>query len=66
MMPFTVGTFFGVAPPSVVAIQAGGTLNKLTSSSDAWSWNSVILLGVFAVLSLLPVLFKQTFRQKID
>ncbi|XP_015595948.1 transmembrane protein 41B [Cephus cinctus] len=66
MVPFTVGTFFGVAPPSFVAIQAGQTLHKLTSSRDAWSWNSMIILCVFALLSLVPVIFKQTFRQKFD
>ncbi|XP_011708099.1 PREDICTED: transmembrane protein 41 homolog isoform X1 [Wasmannia auropunctata] len=66
MMPFTVGTFFGVAPPSFVAIQAGQTLHKLTSSSDAWSWNSVIILCVFALFSLLPVLYKQKLKQKFE
>lgn len=66
IVPFVVGTFFGVAPPSFVAIQAGQTLNKLTSSSDAWSWNSIIILCVFALLSLIPVLFKKNLRQKFD
>ena len=64
--PFTIGTFFGVAPPSFVAIQAGQTLQNLTSSSDAWSWNSILILCAFAVLSLVPVLFKQKLRQKFD
>lgn len=66
MTPFTVGTFFGVAPPSFVAIQAGQTLHKLTSSSDAWSWNSIIILCVFALLSLVPVLYKQKLKQKFE
>lgn len=66
MMPFTVGTFFGVAPPSFMAIQAGQTLHKLTSSRDAWSWNSMIILFVFALLSLVPVLLKQRLKQKFD
>ncbi|KYM76261.1 Transmembrane protein 41 like protein [Atta colombica] len=66
IMPFTVGTFFGVAPPSFVAIQAGQTLHNLTSSSDAWSWNSVIVLCVFALFSLLPVLYKQKLKQKFE
>lgn len=66
IMPFIVGTFFGVAPPSFVAIQAGQTLHKLTSSSDAWSWYSIILLCVFALLSLLPVLYKQKLKQKFE
>ncbi|XP_076234644.1 transmembrane protein stas isoform X1 [Calliopsis andreniformis] len=66
LAPFIVGTFFGVAPPSFVAIQAGQTLHNLTSSSDAWSWNSILILCIFAVLSLVPVLFKQKLRQKFD
>ncbi|XP_014486455.1 PREDICTED: transmembrane protein 41 homolog isoform X1 [Dinoponera quadriceps] len=64
--PFIVGTFFGVAPPSFVAIQAGQTLHKLTSSSDAWSWNSIIMLCAFALLSLVPVLYKQKLKQKFE
>ncbi|XP_076765399.1 transmembrane protein stas [Xylocopa sonorina] len=66
LAPFAIGTFFGVAPPSFVAIQAGQTLQNLTSSSDAWSWNSIIILCLFAVLSLVPVLFKQKLQQKFD
>ncbi|XP_015515484.1 transmembrane protein 41B [Neodiprion pinetum] len=66
MIPFTIGTFFGVAPPSFVAIQAGQTLHKLTSSRDAFSWTSIIVLCLFAVLSLVPVVLKQRFRQKFD
>lgn len=66
LVPFALGTFFGVAPPSFVAIQAGQTLQNLTSSSDAWSWNSIIILCIFAVLSLVPVLFKQKLEQKYD
>ncbi|XP_017879653.1 transmembrane protein 41 homolog [Ceratina calcarata] len=66
LFPFAVGTFFGVAPPSFVAIQAGQTLQNLTSSADAWSWNSVGVLCLFALLSLLPVLFKRKLRQKFD
>ncbi|XP_035720346.1 transmembrane protein 41 homolog isoform X1 [Vespa mandarinia] len=66
IVPFTVGTFFGVAPPSFVAIQAGQTLHNLTSSSDAWSWNSMIILCIFALLSLVPVLCKQKLKEKFE
>ncbi|XP_013378653.1 transmembrane protein 41B isoform X2 [Lingula anatina] len=66
LLPFFVGTFIGVAPPSVVAIQAGTTLHQLTSSKDALSWTSVIVLAVLALLSLLPVVFKKKLREKFD
>jgi hypothetical protein len=56
----------GVAPPSFVAIQAGQTLYKLSASSDAWSWTSVILLGVFAVLSLVPVLIQKRIKEAVE
>lgn len=58
--------FAGVAPPSFLAIQAGQTLNTMASSSDAFSLRSTLLLGVFALLSLTPVIFKKQFKQKIQ
>ncbi|CAH0721544.1 unnamed protein product, partial [Brenthis ino] len=66
LIPFALGTFIGVAPPSFVAIQAGQTLNTLTSTSDAWSWTSVTILSLFALISLIPVLLKQKLRQKFE
>lgn len=66
LYPFAVGTFFGVAPPSFLAIQAGKTLNTMTSSSDAFSLQSMLLLGVFALLSLTPVIFKKQFKKKLQ
>lgn len=58
--------FAGVAPPSFVAIQAGQTLHTLTSTSDAWSWMSITVLTLFALLSLIPVLLKNRFKDKFD
>lgn len=66
LYPFALGTFLGVAPPSFIAIQAGKTLYKMTSSSDAFSWGSVTMLAVFSVFSLVPVIFKRYFKSKID
>jgi len=56
--PFWIGTFIGVAPPSFIAIQAGTTLQQLTSTTDALSFQSVALLVIFAFLSILPALLK--------
>jgi len=58
LRPFWLGTFIGVAPPSFIAIQAGTTLQQLTSTTDALSFQSVALLIFFAVLSILPALLK--------
>lgn len=66
LVPFALGTFIGVAPPSFVAIQAGQTLHTLTSTSDAWSWTSVTVLSIFALLSLIPVFLKNRLREKFE
>lgn len=55
---FAVGTFLGVAPPSIIAIQAGKTLQKLSSSSDAFTWSSMGILTICACLSLMPSILK--------
>ncbi|KAJ8298807.1 hypothetical protein KUTeg_022867 [Tegillarca granosa] len=66
LTPFFLGTFFGVAPPSFVAIQAGTTLYQLTSSGDAVSWFSVVILAILACISLLPVILKKKLKEKFD
>ncbi|XP_035431654.1 transmembrane protein 41 homolog isoform X2 [Spodoptera frugiperda] len=66
LVPFALGTFIGVAPPSFVAIKAGQTLHTLTSTSDAWSWTSVTVLSVFALISLVPVFLKDKLREKFE
>lgn len=66
LRPFWLGTFIGVAPPSFIAIQAGTTLQQLTSTTDALSFQSVALLIFFALLSILPALLKNRLRSKYD
>ncbi|XP_037936406.1 transmembrane protein 41 homolog [Teleopsis dalmanni] len=63
---FAFGTFCGVAPPSVIAIQAGKTLQKMTSSSEAFSWTSMGILTFCACLSLLPGLLKNKLKKKLE
>ncbi|KAF7667238.1 hypothetical protein LDENG_00071140 [Lucifuga dentata] len=63
---FFLGTFLGVAPPSFVAINAGTTLYKLTTAGEAVSWNSLAVLGILAVLSILPVCFQKKLQQKLE
>jgi len=66
LKPFWIGTFLGVAPPSFIAIQAGTTLQQLTSTTDALSFQSIALLVIFAFLSILPALLKNRLRNKYD
>ncbi|XP_059372915.1 transmembrane protein 41B [Carassius carassius] len=63
---FFLGTFLGVAPPSFVAINAGTTLYKLTTAGEAVSWNSLLVLGLLAVVSILPVCFQKKIQQKLE
>ena len=66
LLPFWVGTFFGVAPPSFIFIQAGTTLQQLTSSMDPITVETVLLLVVFALLSLLPIVLKNKLKAKFE
>ncbi|XP_045622226.1 transmembrane protein 41B [Procambarus clarkii] len=66
LWPFCLGTFLGVAPPSILAVQAGTTLYQLTSSSDAFSLTSVVLLTAAALLSLVPIILRSRLREKFD
>ncbi|KAM8938742.1 transmembrane protein 41B [Pelodytes ibericus] len=63
---FFWGTFLGVAPPSFVAIKAGTTLYQLTTAGEAVSWNSVIVLMILAVLSILPAIFQNKLKKKFE
>ena len=58
--------FLGVAPPSLLAIQAGKTLHTLTSASDAVSPMQLALLILLGFASMIPVAFKHYFRQKLE
>jgi len=66
LLPFWVGSFFGVAPPSFIFIQAGTTLQQLTSTMDPITVETVLLLVVFALLSILPVLMKNKLKTKFE
>ncbi|KAH9503352.1 Transmembrane protein 41B [Bulinus truncatus] len=63
---FFVGTALGVAPPSFVFIQAGTTLHKLSSTSEAMSWFNIAILVLFALVALLPVLLKNKLKSKLE
>ena len=65
-MPFFVGTFVGVAPPSFGFISAGVELYELTTTGDAFSLKSILIVIGSAIVSLLPVFFRRKIRQKIE
>ena len=66
LAPFFFGTLIGVAPPSILAIQAGISLQKLTSANVMFTFENGILLTSFAVLSMVPVLLKGRFKNKFE
>lgn len=66
LMPFAFGTFLGVAPPSFIAIQAGQTLNTMSANDSAFSWTSMFMLAVFALVSLVPIFFRQRLKDKFE
>lgn len=66
VFPFVLGTFIGVAPPSMLATQAGKTLHTLTSASDAISPLQFLLLILLGFVSIIPVIFKQYFKKKLE
>lgn len=61
VIPFIIGTFVGVAPPSLIYIQAGTTLNTLTSSTSFLSIQSVLALFLVSILSLAPIIVPKFF-----
>ncbi|XP_066147014.1 transmembrane protein 41 homolog [Euwallacea fornicatus] len=58
LIPFALGTFIGVAPPSFFAIQGGQTLHTMTIVDSSFNMNAFIWLAVFAVVSIIPIFLK--------
>ncbi|KAI6183618.1 hypothetical protein M3Y97_00507800 [Aphelenchoides bicaudatus] len=65
ILPFFLGTFAGVAPPSFFFIQAGKTIHQMTTTNAVISWTSMAVLLLFGLLSLLPVIYKR-YKLKTD
>eukprot|EP00042_Codosiga_hollandica_P045049 m.452163 g.452163 ORF g.452163 m.452163 type:complete len:237 (+) comp56925_c0_seq12:185-895(+) len=65
-VPFFVGTFLGVAPPSFIYAKSGTVLQELTSTRDAFPYSAVLWLILFGLLSLIPVLFKKRLASKLE
>uniref|UniRef100_A0A0M3HUU2 Transmembrane protein 41B n=2 Tax=Ascaris TaxID=6251 RepID=A0A0M3HUU2_ASCLU len=59
---FFFGTFFGVAPPSFIFIQAGTTLQMMTSTGVVWSYSAISMMVFSAFVSLLPICYQQYCR----
>ncbi|UYV67312.1 TMEM41B [Cordylochernes scorpioides] len=66
LTPFFIGTFFGVAPPSFLAIQTGTTLHDISLAAGSFSWSSFLVIGISAAVVLAPILFKNYFKSKME
>ena len=66
LLPFFVGTFVGVAPPSFGYITAGVEVHKLTTTGDVMTFQSIAIVIISALLSLAPVLFRRQLRKKLE
>jgi uncharacterized membrane protein YdjX (TVP38/TMEM64 family) len=62
---FFVGTFFGVIPLSLLAIQTGTTLQDLTVASHSAA-NSFYTLAFFTIIALIPFIFRKRLRQLVS
>jgi uncharacterized membrane protein YdjX (TVP38/TMEM64 family) len=62
---FFIGTFFGVAAPSLIHVQAGLTIEHLTNASDfkIFSFTNVFALILIAFAVLLPVWLRRRFEK---
>jgi len=63
LSPFFWGSVIGVAPLSMLAVQAGQVLEQLTSSSDTITYKSIFFVALMAVGSIAPVYYKRNQKQ---
>lgn len=61
---FFLGTFIGVAPPSILFVKMGQTLQQLTTTSVPVS--TMVGLVAIGFVSLLPVLYKDRLKKKLE
>jgi len=66
MGTFFFATFIGVAPLSYLAVSSGTQLNSMVSSDLSFSWFKLLYIFVFALVAMLPVLYKKYFTKQGD
>lgn len=60
--PFVLGTFFGVAPLSVIHVWTGRILNDLSNDQSLVNWQSILMTSLVAVSVILLVYIRQLNR----
>ena len=56
----------GVAPPSFLAVMSGTQLYELTSATDFLTGRAIVMIGLVAVMALLPIVFKRLLGQRLE
>ncbi|KJE89469.1 transmembrane protein 41B, variant [Capsaspora owczarzaki ATCC 30864] len=64
LITFASSTFFGVIPLSLFHIQGGKLLNELTTTTPPLS--AFLLSGGLGLIALLPTLFKNKLKERMD
>ena len=64
--PTPVSNPAGVAPPCFLYVESGRMLQELTTTKDIVPLTSVLKIAVIGSLALLPVLFKDRLKKKLD
>lgn len=59
-------TLPGVAPPCFLYVESGRMLQELTTTKDILPLSSVVKIAILGSLALLPVLFRDTLKKKLD
>lgn len=62
LRPFVLGTFFGIAPLSVIHVWTGRILNDLSNEQSLVSWQSVLMTSLVA-LSIVFLLFIRRYAK---
>ncbi|CAJ0905696.1 9907_t:CDS:2 [Entrophospora sp. SA101] len=65
---FFIGTFFGVAPPSFIHVQAGLTINNITNDSDfeIFTFKNISVLILVGAAVLLPVWYRKKVESRSE
>lgn len=57
--PFVLGTFFGIAPLSVLHVWTGNILNDLSNDESLFNWQSILMTSLLAISIILLVYVKR-------
>jgi len=63
---FAFATFFGIMPATAFCVYAGLTIQELQSASDALNLKALFSLFIIAFIVLIPTIFKDKLKKKLQ